>query len=309
MIQLKEVDQLEVVVLVENYTDLFLMVDHGIMKRPPLQASPTPLAEHGLSLLIKVRKGNDEQAMLMDTGMTPAVLLNNMTLYNVEIAKIECVMLSHGHLDHFGGLMGYLENAPKGQQLIAHPDAFLPRRLNLPDCGPMPVMPMINETELIDAGVVLHKVTGPRTWCSDMIMNLGEVERLTDFEDDFVWAEIQRDNSWTMDLIKDDQGIAVNVKDKGLVIIGGCSHSGIINTVHHAINISGVSKVHAVLGGFHLTGPLFEPQIDQTVEEMKRIEPDYILPMHCTGWKAINAFANAMPDNFYLTSVGTRYFF
>jgi len=91
--------------------------------------------------------------------------------------------------------------------------------------------------------------------------------------------------------------------------IGGCSHAGIINTVKHAQEIAGTQKVHAVLGGFHLSGPLFDPIIKPTIEEMKKIAPEYIVPTHCTGWKAINEFATAMPDQFQLNSVGTTYVF
>ena len=99
------------------------------------------------------------------------------------------------------------------------------------------------------------------------------------------------------------------VKGRGLVVLGGCSHAGIVNTVLHARKISGTDQVCAVLGGFHLTGPIFEPIIDPVVEEMKKIDPEYIVPMHCTGWEAINRFEQAMPDRFFLNSVGTRYVF
>jgi 7,8-dihydropterin-6-yl-methyl-4-(beta-D-ribofuranosyl)aminobenzene 5'-phosphate synthase len=103
--------------------------------------------------------------------------------------------------------------------------------------------------------------------------------------------------------------VAFQVKNKGLVVLGGCSHAGIINTVKHAMKVSGAGKVHAVLGGFHLTGPLFDPIIKPTIEEMKKIGPDYIVPTHCTGWKAINEFAREMPDQFFLNSVGTTFVF
>ena len=101
----------------------------------------------------------------------------------------------------------------------------------------------------------------------------------------------------------------MNVKGKGLVVIGGCSHAGIINTVKHAQKVTGAPHVHAVLGGFHLTGPIFEPIIGPTIEKMKKIGPDIVVPMHCTGWNAINQFAKEMPDQFVLNTVGTKYVF
>jgi 7,8-dihydropterin-6-yl-methyl-4-(beta-D-ribofuranosyl)aminobenzene 5'-phosphate synthase len=112
-----------------------------------------------------------------------------------------------------------------------------------------------------------------------------------------------------VDPFHDDQGLAVNVKDKGLVVIGGCSHAGIINTVRHLQRVAGGERVHAVLGGFHLTGSLFEPIIGPTIREMKRLGPDFVVPMHCTGWKAINQFAAEMPGQFILNTEGTTYVF
>jgi len=93
------------------------------------------------------------------------------------------------------------------------------------------------------------------------------------------------------------------------VVLSGCAHAGIINTVKHAQKVSHTEKVHAVLGGFHLTGALFEPIIDPTIAEMKSVGPDYVVPMHCTGWKAITRFAEEMPEQFQLNTVGTTYTF
>ena len=144
---------------------------------------------------------------------------------------------------------------------------------------------------------------------SDLVSVLGQVERVTEFEKGFPWAEALIDDEWVVDPFIDDQGVAVKVKGRGLVVISGCAHTGIINTVKHARKVTGTDKVHAVLGGFHLTGPLFEPIIGPTIEETKRIGPDYIVPMHCTGWKAITQFATEMPEQFLLNVVGTTYVF
>ena len=131
----------------------------------------------------------------------------------------------------------------------------------------------------------------------------------TDFEQGFPWAEANIDDGWVTDPFRDDQGLVMNLRGKGLIVLGGCSHAGIINTVEHARAVTGVDRVEAVLGGFHLTGPLFEPVIGPTIDEMKRIAPRYVVPMHCTGWKAIVRFAAEMPDRFLLNTVGTTYVF
>ncbi len=122
-------------------------------------------------------------------------------------------------------------------------------------------------------------------------------------------AEAKIKGQWVKDPFSDDRGLAVKVKNKGLVVIGGCSHAGIINTVKHAQKVTGVPKVHAVLGGFHLTGPIMEPVIGPTIGEMKKFRPEYIVPTHCTGWRAINHFAKEMPEQFILNTVGTTYIF
>lgn len=307
--QFKEADRVEITVLMDNYTDLFLLGDQGVMRRPPMPSGITPVAEHGLSLLIKVYADGDEHQMLMDASLTADALMKNMEVYKVDLDKVEGVILSHGHVDHFGGLMGFLKKAPKGKDIILHPDAFLPRRLNVPGSGPRPEMPRLDKNRLQEAGARIHEQRGASTWCSGLITALGQVERLTDFETGFPWAETKMDNDWVVDPFNDDQGVAVRVKDKGLVVLGGCSHAGIINTVNYARKLMDTPKVHAVLGGFHLTGPIFEPRIEPTADELKKIDPDYIIPMHCTGWKAINDIASAMPEKFFLTSVGTTYVF
>jgi 7,8-dihydropterin-6-yl-methyl-4-(beta-D-ribofuranosyl)aminobenzene 5'-phosphate synthase len=114
---------------------------------------------------------------------------------------------------------------------------------------------------------------------------------------------------WLPDPIRDDQALVINVQGKGLVILSGCAHVGIINTVEYAQKITGIEKVHAVMGGFYLTGPAFAPIIRPTIDAMKQIDPDYVVPMHCTGWNAINRFAEEMPGKFILNTVGTKYLF
>jgi 7,8-dihydropterin-6-yl-methyl-4-(beta-D-ribofuranosyl)aminobenzene 5'-phosphate synthase len=103
----------------------------------------------------------------------------------------------------------------------------------------------------------------------------------------------------------DDQCAIINVKEKGLVILTGCGHSGIINTIRNAQHITGVDKIHAVIGGFHLSGAAFEPIIPATIAALKEINPRYVMPGHCTGWRATHQIAQAMPDAFIPNSVGT----
>jgi 7,8-dihydropterin-6-yl-methyl-4-(beta-D-ribofuranosyl)aminobenzene 5'-phosphate synthase len=308
-VNLREADKLEVTILVDNYTDLLMLGSTEVVKRPAVPPPQAPLAEHGLACLVKVSADSEEHVVLLDAGIAATCLFHNAALLGVDLAQIESVVLSHGHFDHFGGLLEVLKRIPNDVPLYLHPGAFVQRRLNLPMLGRSVPLPPLDEGALQEAGAVLHKATGATTLASDLVLLTGEVERVTPFEQGFPWAEAKINDQWVVDPFHDDQGLAVRVKNKGLVVIGGCSHAGIINTVKHAQKTAQTDEVHAVLGGFHLTGPVFEPIIGPTIAEMKKIGPDYVVPMHCTGWKAINQFAQEMPEQFVLNSVGTTYVF
>jgi 7,8-dihydropterin-6-yl-methyl-4-(beta-D-ribofuranosyl)aminobenzene 5'-phosphate synthase len=156
------------------------------------------------------------------------------------------------------------------------------------------------------AGADIIESAGPRLLAGDTVLFLGEIERLTDFEKGMPNAYFEKGGEESWDPIEEDTGIAVHLRGKGLVILSGCSHSGIVNTVAYARKVTGVDRVHVVMGGFHLTGPAFEPIIDKTIEGLRAFDPDYIVPTHCTGRKAVMAFEAAMPDKFILNMAGTR---
>jgi len=308
-VSLREAEKLEVTILVDNYTDLLLFESSKVLRRPAIPPPNSLLAEHGFSCLIKASAGAEEHTVLMDVGISGTCLLHNADLLKIDLSKVESVVISHGHFDHFWALQKVVGRLRKGIPVILHPEAFLQRRINIPALGVQREMPCLDENTLKDAGVELKKIREDSTIASGLLLVLGEVERETSFEKGFPGAEAKIDGRWVADPFRDDRGVVVKVKDKGLVIVGGCSHAGIINTVKHAQKVARRQEVHAVLGGFHLTGPMFEAIIEPTVEEMKKIDPDFVIPMHCTGWKAINQFAEKMPSQFLMNSVGTTYAF
>lgn len=316
-IKLREASKVEITALVDNYSDLFL-ADSDRVKRMRVLPPRAPMAEPGLSYLIKVYAGPEEHTILFDGGISAACLLHNIEMLasskavmmgeiGVDIKKVEAVVLSHGHFDHFGGLPDFLKEAPKPLTVVLHPGAFVPRRFQM---GPQFFidMPGLDEEALSAPEITLKKNQSPSTLASDLVLISGEVERLTDFEKGMSGMEAKIDGQWVPDLFHDDQGLAINLKNKGLVVIGGCSHAGIINTVKYLQKTTGLEKIHAVLGGFHLTGEN-EKIIGPTIAAMKAINPDYLVPMHCTGWKAIHQFAQEMPGPFLLSSVGATYIF
>ena len=316
-IKLREASKVEITALVDNYSDLFL-ADSDRVKRMRVLPPRAPMAEPGLSYLIKVYAGPEEHTILFDGGISAACLLHNIEMLasskavmmgeiGVDIKKVEAVVLSHGHFDHFGGLPDFLKEAPKPLTVVLHPGAFVPRRFQM---GPQLFidMPGLDEGALSAPEITLKKIQSPSALASDLVLISGEVERLTDFEKGMPGMEAKIDGQWVPDPFHDDQGLAINLKNKGLVVIGGCSHAGIINTVKYLQKTTGLEKIHAVLGGFHLTGEN-EKIIGPTIEAMKAINPDYLVPMHCTGWKAIHQFAQEMPGPFLLNSVGATYIF
>ncbi len=309
LVNVCELERVEVTVLVDNYTDLLLLQSTPVVKRAPVLPPNAFLAEHGFSCLIKT-VDVEEHLFLMDVGISGTCLLHNAQLLKMDLSKVEALVLSHGHFDHCWALPEILPKIPKGIPIVIHPDAFLSRRFNLPALKievPMPSPP--DENMMREAGMEVRKIREDSVLATDRLLVLGEIDRKTEFERGMPGMEAEIGGKWVKDPFPDDRGVVLKVKNKGLVVIGGCSHAGIINTVKHAQKVTGVPKVHAVLGGFHLTGPMLEPIIGPTIEEMKKIGPDYIVPTHCTGWRAINQFAKEMPEQFILNTVGTTYIF
>ncbi len=140
------------------------------------------------------------------------------------------------------------------------------------------------------------------------VLITGEVDRTSGFEPGFPPQQALRDGQWQPDpLVLDDQALIVHVRGKGLVVLTGCGHAGIVNITRYARRLTGIDQVYAVLGGFHLGGPLFEPLIPQVCEELERLSPAVIVPAHCTGWAAQRVFADRFPGSFIPNTVGTRF--
>jgi 7,8-dihydropterin-6-yl-methyl-4-(beta-D-ribofuranosyl)aminobenzene 5'-phosphate synthase len=316
-VKLSQAEKMEVTILVDNYSDLLLQ-DTDTAKRMKVMPPQAPMAEHGLACLISVYAGEEKHTILMDAGITGTCLLHNADLLpesmgvktgaiEHQVASVEAVVLSHGHFDHYAGLPKYLVRTGKQLPLVVHPGAFVDRRIKF---GPDFIVPMptLIESDLQKAGAIVDKRAEVSTIAGDMVLVTGQVARVTDFETGSPGLEARIEGQWIKDPFADDQGIAIHLRDKGLVVMGGCSHSGIINITKHAMAATGVNNVYAILGGFHLAGPS-ESFIEPTVAAMKALDPEVIVPMHCTGWMAINRFAEAMPDQFILNSVGTTYQF
>jgi 7,8-dihydropterin-6-yl-methyl-4-(beta-D-ribofuranosyl)aminobenzene 5'-phosphate synthase len=190
--------------------------------------------------------------------------------------------------------------------LVIHPEGWTKRRLSIPGREPLE-MPTPSRQALEGAGFDIVEDREPSLLLDGALLITGEVERTTEFEHGFPGHEACRNGRWEPDpLVRDDQALVARIGGKGLVILTGCGHSGIVNVVRHVRRVAGGEPIHAIVGGFHLTGPAFEPIIEPTCDALAEFGADYLVPTHCTGFRAMGALAHRFGDGFVLNSVGTR---
>lgn len=307
-VDLTPVDRIEITTLMDNYSDL-LLPSTPTMKRFPLmgsegQVAEPPLAGHGLSLLVETYQNGEKHAILMDAGFPTAGIQHNWRVMSFDPAAVDGAFLSHGHVDHFAALGEFLKARDQKIPLVLHPDAFLKRALIFPNGLKIELgmLPPRQALEGLGADVI---VTKEPHLLAPGLTSTGQVERVTSFEGRFPLAYVEVDGEWQPDDFWDDQGLVAHLKDKGLVVISGCAHAGIVNTVKQVQAITGEDHVHAIVGGFHLTG-MPQEKIDATVGALKALSPELVVATHCTGFVAQSEFAHQMPDSFALNAVGTR---
>ena len=322
-IALDPVDAITVTTLVDNVTDS-LLADQGPAKRPSMAAAPrmpAPLlaggdtddalrAEHGFSVLVTIAKGGRETRVLFDAGRTPDGLVENMRRLDLPPDDIDIIVLSHGHWDHVTGMDGLVGQLGRANMpVLIHPQFWTRRRLAFPGRDPVE-LPTTSKNALQGAGFEIVEQGQPSFLLDGSLLVTGEVDRTTEFERGFPGHEAHRHGAWQPDpLILDDQALVAMVRGHGLVVLTGCGHSGIINILHYVRELTGENRIHAVLGGFHLSGRAFEPIIAPTSDALGEFSPDFLVPAHCTGWRATHALAARFPEAFIQNCVGTRFEF
>ena len=310
-IVLNEVDKVEIQTLQDNYIELTAMDNSAVILRAKIAKdgviNNSILAEHGYSAIIKTTTGDKTRTMLFDFGFSKDGAAFNADALDVEMGAVEVMALSHGHTDHIGGLERLVKMIGKDEiELVLHPSAFrFPRYLKAREDLKAYFVKFTREM-VENTGAKVVETRKPYSLLDGNVLFLGEIERKTDFEKGFPIAHYEEDGVEKWDPIEDDTSIVMNVKGKGLVVLSGCAHSGIVNTVQYARTVTGIDRIFAIMGGFHLSGPAFEPIIGRTTEELKKFKSDYVVPTHCTGRKAIAHIEKEMPDQFIMNMSGTK---
>jgi 7,8-dihydropterin-6-yl-methyl-4-(beta-D-ribofuranosyl)aminobenzene 5'-phosphate synthase len=314
----------EITVLVDNRADLLIKSTDNVKRftDEPL------LAEHGFAVLIDLKEAGVR--VLWDAGINPDTLLENARRMEIDLAAVDKIALSHGHGDHYASMTSVIQRIAKRPEprdwpadapleeirawaqvrkvpLVAHPAAFR-ERWHIAKDGKKhgPCLVPRAEWEAAGAEIILSAEPyrlGPGCWTT------GAVPR-SSFEKAGTPSSMayRQGDEFPRDYLDDDQSIVIHVEGKGLVVLTGCAHSGVVNTVQFAREISGVDEVLAVLGGFHL-GVAKDGEIERTIDEIIKVGPKMVMPSHCTGFRAMARFAERMPGAFVLGVVGTRYLF
>src|SRR3954454_20159499 len=317
-IALEPVDDVVITTLVDNVFDGLLTGGNGVV-RAPLSSGlvaarqfeggrtmPGLRAEHGFSALVTVRRGATTTTLLFDTGISPDGMTDNADRLGVDLREVQGVVLSHGHFDHAGGLAGMA--ARRSLPLTVHPLVWTRRRLAVPGTDAVE-LPTLSRRALETEGFTVVERREPSLLVDGCVLITGEIDRTTDFERGMPPPHQAWDGAaWRQDpLVLDEQALVVHVRGHGLVVLTGCGHAGAVNTVRHALRLTGVDRLHALLGGLHLGGPAFEPIIAPTVRALGERAPDLVTPGHCRGWRTKAANAAELPGAFVPGSAGTRY--
>ncbi|MFO8010076.1 MAG: MBL fold metallo-hydrolase [Dehalococcoidia bacterium] len=258
-------------------------------------ANPAVLAEWGLSVLIEL----NGSMFLLDTGQGISAA-HNAQLLGIDLARVNKLILSHGHYDHTGGLVSVL--AQTGEiEIIAHPDMWdlkyavygeIQRYIGIP----------FHREELEGMGAKFQLTREP-LWLTDLMVTSGEIPMENDYERIDAGMYVKDNGSFTPDQLMDDLALGIK-SEKGLIVILGCGHRGMINTIRHMQNITGEEKVYCVLGGTHLISA-DEERLVRTTADLREIGVEKIGVSHCTGFNASCWLAGEFPDRFFLNNSGT----
>ncbi|MBF8184576.1 MBL fold metallo-hydrolase [Nonomuraea sp. K274] len=303
-------DRVTITVLVDNYIDMLMPDEPGIVRQgmPEHFAARrgTPLAENGISFLVQATTGDRTTSLLFDAGLSAVPIVHNARVLGLDLAVVDQVVLSHGHPDHFGGIYAALAAIGRPVPLTVHPAAFRPRFISTPAV----VMPYFNlaltRRALEDAGAGVIEVKEPISLATG-VMTSGEIPTLVDFETEVPTGRLcVHDGRVVPDAIEDYQALIIHVRGLGLVVLDPCGHAGVVSSILHARELSGVEQVHALMGGFHLGHPaISQEKVIRTADMLAGLGIRHVSPMHCSGFRTQRAVAERSPESFRLMTAGS----
>ena len=255
------------------------------------------LAEWGLSILVET----DEVNILLDTGQSISASCN-ADILGVDLSEIDKIVLSHGHFDHTGGLRQILRRMKKEVEIIAHPDVWAVKCVRREGWRGGYIGIPFQRQELESLGAIFNLTAKP-VKITDNIMTTGEIPMVTGFEEIDASLFVKEDTGWQPDKLLDDQALIIET-EPGLVVILGCAHRGVINTLYHAQQLTGVKPIHALLGGCHLFGAS-EQRIQSTIAALKELDVQRLGLSHCTGLPAAGIMAQEFGEKFFYNNAGT----
>jgi len=299
-------ERIEITVLVDNYIDIFIPSTEVATYPVPGKASQL-WAEQGLSLLIEVFDKGNTKRILYDFGRSDRVLPHNAELLGVDFSQLDYLVLSHGHIDHYGCLRQALKESANHCKLVVHPNAYGRKRfVRKPDgtyAGPWDV----ESTLFSQFGDRIEPRSGP----SDLGLGIhvsGEIEKKTGFERGMPNAFVETDGKLIHDKIPDDQSIFIKLEEKGIVVLTGCCHAGVVNTLTYAQKLFPGQKIYALVGGLHLNNA-DETQMEGTINALSQLQISYISVLHCTGYFAQRILMDKFRDRWVPSTVGAKIFF
>ena len=311
-VAIPEADRIVVTVVTDNLADA-TRPNVKIARRPAGAKSVLDgamHAEHGLAYHVETTVGGQPHGLLFDFGTQASGVLRNVDLLGLDLGKVEALALSHDHWDHEAAVVEVLKAKQgalaKGLPFYVGEQCFVGTYVKRPN-GQVQTLSILNREELEGLGLKVVEVKAPTALVPGAYFT-GYVPRVTDYEKIPPTFLAKRGEQYVQEEFPGEQAVVMHAKGKGLVVLSACAHRGIVNTLKHAQKMTGIEKVHAVIGGFHLTGA--KPEIiAKTIADVKVMRPEYIVPTHCSGFETIAAFAREMPDQFILNTAGTRYTF
>jgi len=318
-----QADGVTITVVVENQIDMLLadqaspvgsddhcITRYGLMEHFDRKLIP-PQAENGISFLVEARRGRHSTRILFDVGLTGRVLTHNLSVLGINPRLIDHLAISHGHPDHFGGIHSFLGLAERRIPVATHHDAELPRYALMADGRMSSVYNSDFSLEAVDRSGGIPVLSQDPLDLGWGVHTTGEIPRRTSFENPppFVPGnpglyQIAQDGTLRRDEVMDEIGLVIDVRDVGLIVLTGCAHAGVINTLHQARDIYGERPIRAVMGSFHLGFPTTPSEnVALTITALRELEVETIMPMHCSG---VRTHAHLVDDPHYVQpAVGT----